>query len=170
MALAARFVRRPAQLPADAFKTVETVAARGLKHSLCVHARGDAAFLERAGGKMAPQYLTQHRTHRGALWASGAAQAAHVVRIILRFSVSYRVLLFIVKPGKPASSRAAPLGRIDDTGGGVNARSDFGTPAIARSHLSSVRLWTSKLPALDSCLSDSLASRQAKFVTRTRPK
>ena len=35
MALAARFVRRPAQLPADAFKTVETVAARGLKHSLC---------------------------------------------------------------------------------------------------------------------------------------
>ena len=45
MALAARFVRRPAQLPADAFKTVETVAARGLKPSLCVHARGDAAFL-----------------------------------------------------------------------------------------------------------------------------
>ena len=30
------------------------------------------------------QYLNLHLTHRGALWASGAAQAAHVVRIILR--------------------------------------------------------------------------------------
>jgi hypothetical protein len=30
------------------------------------------------------QYLTWHLTHRGAVWASGAAQAAHVVRIILR--------------------------------------------------------------------------------------
>ena len=29
------------------------------------------------------QYLTLHLTQRGALWASGAAQAAHVVRIIL---------------------------------------------------------------------------------------
>jgi len=28
------------------------------------------------------QYLDQHLTHRGASWASGAAQAAHVVRII----------------------------------------------------------------------------------------
>ena len=28
-------------------------------------------------------------THRGALWASGAAQAAQFVRIILRFAVSY---------------------------------------------------------------------------------
>jgi hypothetical protein len=26
-----------------------------------------------------------HLTHRGAVWASGAAQAAHFVRIILRF-------------------------------------------------------------------------------------
>ena len=60
MALAARFVRRPAQLPADAFKTVETVAARGLKHSLCVHARGDAAFLERAGGKKLSHSHTAH--------------------------------------------------------------------------------------------------------------
>ena len=33
--------------------------------------------------------LTLHRTHRGALWASGAAQAAQFVRIILRFAVSY---------------------------------------------------------------------------------
>ena len=31
------------------------------------------------------QYLVQHLTHRGAVWASGAAQAAHVVRIILRW-------------------------------------------------------------------------------------
>ena len=29
--------------------------------------------------------IVEHRTHRGALWASGAAQAAHVVRIILRW-------------------------------------------------------------------------------------
>jgi len=29
------------------------------------------------------QYLSLHLTHRGASWASGAAQAAHVVRIIL---------------------------------------------------------------------------------------
>ena len=29
------------------------------------------------------QYLVLHRTHRGASWASGAAQAAQVVRIIL---------------------------------------------------------------------------------------
>ena len=29
------------------------------------------------------QYLVWHRTHRGASWASGAAQAAQVVRIIL---------------------------------------------------------------------------------------
>ena len=35
------------------------------------------------------QYLTLHLTHRGALWASGAAQAAQFVRIILRFAVSY---------------------------------------------------------------------------------
>ena len=28
------------------------------------------------------QYLNLHLTHRGASWASGAAQAAHVVRII----------------------------------------------------------------------------------------
>ena len=28
------------------------------------------------------QYLVRHRTHRGASWASGAAQAAHFVRII----------------------------------------------------------------------------------------
>ena len=31
------------------------------------------------------QYLVWHLTHRGASWASGAAQAAHVVRIILRW-------------------------------------------------------------------------------------
>ena len=33
--------------------------------------------------EVALQYLNLHLTHRGALWASGAAQAAHVVRIIL---------------------------------------------------------------------------------------
>jgi hypothetical protein len=33
------------------------------------------------------QYLVWHLTHRGASWASGAAQAAQVVRIILRFAV-----------------------------------------------------------------------------------
>ena len=31
------------------------------------------------------QYLSLQRTHRGASWASGAAQAAQVVRIILRW-------------------------------------------------------------------------------------
>jgi hypothetical protein len=31
------------------------------------------------------QYLVWHLTHRGAVWASGAAQAAQVVRIILQF-------------------------------------------------------------------------------------
>ena len=31
------------------------------------------------------QYLVWHLTHRGALWASGAAQAAQFVRIILRW-------------------------------------------------------------------------------------
>ena len=39
--------------------------------------------------QVASQYLNLHLTHRGALWASGAAQAAQVVRIILRFAVSY---------------------------------------------------------------------------------
>merc|ERR1712138_263450 len=38
------------------------------------------------------QYLVWHLTHRGASWASGAAQAGHVVRIILRFAVSYWAL------------------------------------------------------------------------------
>ena len=35
--------------------------------------------------QVASQYLVQHLTHRGALWASGAAQAAQFVRIILRW-------------------------------------------------------------------------------------
>ena len=35
------------------------------------------------------QYLVWHLIHRGAVWASGAAQAAQFVRIILRFAVSY---------------------------------------------------------------------------------
>ena len=43
--------------------------------------RGD----RRACWQVASQYLVLQRTHRGALWASGAAQAAQVVRIILRF-------------------------------------------------------------------------------------
>ena len=33
--------------------------------------------------QVALQYLVSHRTHRGASWASGAAQAAQFVRIIL---------------------------------------------------------------------------------------
>ena len=35
--------------------------------------------------QVASQYLVLQRTHRGAVWASGAAQAAHVVRIIFAF-------------------------------------------------------------------------------------
>ena len=35
--------------------------------------------------QVASQYLVLHLTHRGALWASGAAQAAQFVRIILRW-------------------------------------------------------------------------------------
>ena len=35
--------------------------------------------------QVASQYLNLHLTQRGALWASGAAQAAQFVRIILRF-------------------------------------------------------------------------------------
>ena len=35
--------------------------------------------------KVELQYLVEHRTHRGASWASGAAQAAQFVRIILRW-------------------------------------------------------------------------------------
>ena len=42
----------------------------------------------RPSWQVASQYLVQHLTHRGALWASGAAQAAQFVRIILRFAVS----------------------------------------------------------------------------------
>ena len=33
--------------------------------------------------KVASQYLVKHRTHRGAVWASGAAHAAQVVRIMV---------------------------------------------------------------------------------------
>jgi hypothetical protein len=40
---------------------------------------------------VALQYLSLHLTHRGASWASGAAQAGQVVRIILRVAVSYWV-------------------------------------------------------------------------------
>ena len=48
------------------------------------------------------QYLNLHLTHRGALWASGAAQAAQFVRIILRFAVSYRALRGgLTRLGKP---------------------------------------------------------------------
>ena len=35
--------------------------------------------------QVASQYLVWHLTQRGALWASGAAQAAQFVRIILRW-------------------------------------------------------------------------------------
>ena len=37
------------------------------------------------------QYLTLHLTQRGASWASGAAQAAQVVRIILRWLAFVRL-------------------------------------------------------------------------------
>ena len=40
---------------------------------------------------MASQYLVLHLIHRGALWASGAAQAAQFVRIILRWRGALRV-------------------------------------------------------------------------------
>jgi len=42
-----------------------------------------------------------HLTHRGAVWASGAAQAAQFVRIILRFAVSYWVCAALTRLGKP---------------------------------------------------------------------
>ena len=43
----------------------------------------------RRSSSVAMGSLVQHLTHRGALWASGAAQAAQFVRIILRwFGVS----------------------------------------------------------------------------------
>jgi len=47
------------------------------------------------------QYLVWHLTHRGAVWASGAAQAGHVVRIILRwFGVcEVRAAAFLWLPG-----------------------------------------------------------------------
>ena len=38
------------------------------------------------------QYLVLHLTQRGASWASGAAQAAHVVRIILRWREAFASL------------------------------------------------------------------------------
>ena len=55
---------------------------------------GLAEIVERGAGvrvcwQVASQYLVLHLTHRGASWASGAAQAAQFVRIILRFAVSY---------------------------------------------------------------------------------
>ena len=45
--------------------------------------------MRRIVSKVRLQYLDLQRTQRGASWASGAAQAAQVVRIILRFAVSY---------------------------------------------------------------------------------
>ena len=47
------------------------------------------------------QYLNLQRTHRGALWASGAAQAAQVVRIILRFVVSIGLAAALTRLEKP---------------------------------------------------------------------
>ena len=47
------------------------------------------------------QYLNLHRTHRGALRASGAAQAAQFVRIILRFAVSYVLCGGLTRLEKP---------------------------------------------------------------------
>ena len=51
-----------------------------------VRSKGETTFISFAVDLDTPiQYLVWHLTQRGALWASGAAQAAHVVRIILRF-------------------------------------------------------------------------------------
>ena len=47
------------------------------------------------------QYLTLHRTHRGASWASGAAQAAQFWMIILRFAVSYWACGSLTRLEKP---------------------------------------------------------------------
>ena len=71
-------------------------APRGPSHFLeCRHAL--AEIVERGAGvpeertrvwsiwQVLLQYLDLHLTHRGALWASGAAQAAQFVRIILRW-------------------------------------------------------------------------------------
>ena len=60
-------------------------------HSSHTRACGRGAVVDAAHAQGLRCQRSQHRTHRGALWASGAAQAAHVVRIILRFAVSYWV-------------------------------------------------------------------------------
>jgi hypothetical protein len=54
------------------------------------------------------QYLSLHLTHRGALWASGAAQAAQFVRSILRFAVSYRACAALDWAGKTRFVHARP--------------------------------------------------------------
>ena len=59
-------------------------------------------------------YLTLQRTHRGASWASGAAQAAQVVRIILLrrgvYGVGEQLQLFglLLVSYMPLARRSAP--------------------------------------------------------------
>ena len=62
----------------DIYGFVQILAGRilGQKESLCQRA-------QQAIWQVLLHYLNLHLTHRGALWASGAAQAGHVVRIIL---------------------------------------------------------------------------------------
>ena len=51
-----------------------------------VRSKGETTFISFAVDLDTPiQYLVWHLTQRGALWASGAAQAAQFVRIILRW-------------------------------------------------------------------------------------
>ena len=75
------------------------------------------------------QYRTLHLTHRGALWASGAAQAAQFVRIILRFcgelwvqSLTQSKPVFFTEPDAAASRRdvrASRLQRIEKSARGA---------------------------------------------------
>ena len=69
-------VRSTEHAPRDRFYLLER------RHGLAdIVERGAFVIVERR--RVALQYLNLHLTHRGASWASGAAQAAQFVRIIL---------------------------------------------------------------------------------------
>ena len=62
-------MRATEHAPRDPFRVLERL-------------HGLAEVVERGAGVL--QYLVWHLTHRGAVWARGAAQAAQFVRIIWR--------------------------------------------------------------------------------------